>query len=653
MAVKRFFSEYFGGVSFRAKYFFSLSIPIVALLFVTLLEIVTVHLHRQAEADLMIHQEALSNNSQLIKAVLDMQTGLRGFLLSDSEAYLEPYYVGQAQIADLIEKGKDINRAVSEEQYQKIAEVERLHRSWMNSVAIPSIKLKQDTRIRTSEKSAMMAQMLNTQKGKMLVDGIRLVLDKHEVVARSTLSRIEDQHSKLENYILLLTLLSPVIIIGLTIIFSSRFIRQILSHHRGLMDAVAQIRKGNYGYQADSSGNNEMTQLAEAFNDMSKQVKLAMSDREKAVSVKSDFLANMSHEIRTPLNGILGTLEMIEKEDLSDDAKGKFKLITDSSDILMRIINDILDISKMEAGRLELDPQPMNLYRAADTVVKLAEGETRDKAITLELQYDSELPHNVVADATRLKQILMNLVSNAVKFTELGSVRVVVSKQKELEDGKCLVRFEVIDTGIGINREKVGNLFQPFLQEDASITRKYGGTGLGLAICYNLVEVMSGSIFVESKVGKGTRVFFDVPLELTNKEEQDDNLEVNVEKGRYKGKSALVAEDNGINRIVAGAFLEDLGFEVCFALNGQEAVDKVAEQEFDVIFMDMQIPLMDGIQATRTILSKHEAPPPIIGLTANVMAEDLRLCIDAGMLSVITKPLSIVKLDEVLKSIRL
>lgn len=315
---------------------------------------------------------------------------------------------------------------------------------------------------------------------------------------------------------------------------------------------------------------------------------------EASSQAKSEFLANISHEIRTPMNGIMGAVQVLQDTPLSSEQREWLLVLKHSAEYLHTLLNDILDFSKIEAGKLTLEKIPVNMPALMSEVRQLFQAAANEKGIELHLQVEPETPDWVQSDPVRLRQILINFTSNALKFTHQGSVVLIAKRSERYEQG---VWLGVRDTGIGVPPHKLAELFNPFTQADASTTRKYGGTGLGLAICKRLAKLMGGRIGVESEVGRGSLFYVDLPLPPCMPEQQNTSELKVSSQGSFVGRVLLV-EDNAVNRKIATRLLEKAGLEVECAENGQEAVQKATTNGYDLILMDCQMPIMDGYEAT-------------------------------------------------------
>lgn len=378
---------------------------------------------------------------------------------------------------------------------------------------------------------------------------------------------------------------------------------------------------------------------------------------EQLLQVKSVFLANMSHEIRTPLNGIVGFTQLLESQSLPKEAAEYVGYIKSSGESLLVIINDILDVSKIESGKLKLENAPFNLKNTIESSIKNFEATSLHKRISLDFRISKDVPEVIKGDSFRLKQALLNLIGNAVKFTDKGSIIVELDVLKKFDNNRFELLFKITDTGVGIASEAVANLFQNFEQADSSITRKYGGTGLGLSISASLIGLMGGEISVESKVGEGSVFSFTIVAEkgdlLADVHHQNKTLISTQDSDVNKNINILVAEDNKINQIMIGEILKKTGYQfVDFVENGQEAVDAASSKSYDVVFMDVQMPKMDGFTATKIIKEQAAKPLPVIGLSANVFKEEKDKGKLSGMDEYLEKPINTEKLMKVLSKFK-
>jgi PAS domain S-box-containing protein len=378
----------------------------------------------------------------------------------------------------------------------------------------------------------------------------------------------------------------------------------------------------------------------------SEMLKTAKEQAEATNKAKSEFLANMSHEIRTPINGIVGMLELTLLNDLSNEQRENLAIAKSCANSLLNIINDILDFSKIEAGKLKINIIDFNVKELIDQIIKEHSVRARNKGLALTYSFSSEIPAYLLGDPDRLKQVLNNLINNAIKFTEKGEVKVQLQKVDAGSDHPEL-RFSVSDTGIGISPENVNKLFQSFSQVDGSYTRKYGGTGLGLIISKQLIEMMQGQIWVESVEGKGSKFYFTIPMMAGSKKEETGAL---VNDRNQKNYQVLLAEDDSVNQIVIARMLREKGCFVDIAGHGGEAVSACRNKQYDVILMDIQMPHMDGIEATRLIreLEGSKAHTPIIALTAFALKGDRERFMGLGMDEYIPKP---VNMDDLIRTI--
>jgi signal transduction histidine kinase/CheY-like chemotaxis protein len=371
----------------------------------------------------------------------------------------------------------------------------------------------------------------------------------------------------------------------------------------------------------------------------------AKEEAEKNARIKSEFLSIMSHELRTPMNAVLGMTQVIMEENPRKDQLENLETIKVSAESLLQIINDILDYNRLESGRLILENKDFSLRNMMDKMFTIFSLSIKQKGLTLQYYYDENLGEGFIGDEIRIKEILTNLIGNAIKFTEKGSI-IVDIKKIGLKANSSLIRFSVIDTGIGISQESITNIFDSFTQEKTDTTRKYGGTGLGLSIVKKLLELMGGKIYVESKVGEGSKFYFEIELQNSDKKFEPVITEAKPQHEQQTfSKKVLIVEDNKVNQLVMTKMLRSTGIEIDIADNGKIGFEKVLQNEYDIVFMDLLMPEMDGYEAAKEIRNCNKEIP-IIALTADVMKGVEEKTKDAGMNSYLTKP---VKKDELLK----
>ncbi|WP_214070854.1 response regulator [Mucilaginibacter sp. dw_454] len=500
---------------------------------------------------------------------------------------------------------------------------------------------------------------------------INKVLTQTEFINRK-LTKLEDDFSFtlgegsrwLENIVLRILLALSLTIGTTSILITVSVSRGIEKGLKAIIDGAALIRKGLFGTRVQVYSKDEIGVLATAFNEMTITLEYNMMDlknaednlikerdrAEASEKVKQLFLANMSHEIRTPMNAILGFARLLEEALTDKELLEYIHIIIKSGDDLLVILNDILDFSRIEAGKVNFEQQPFSLKSTVDSILLMMESKAQQKNLRIKSNIDQVIPKILIGDSVRLSQIMLNLVSNAIKFSDNGEIDIAITMVDE-NSQNLIIDFVIKDTGIGIPLEMQGKIFESFEQATTDTIRKFGGTGLGLSIAKQLVEMQDGKIFVKSEPNKGSEFYFRLPFLKEKSRISKNNVAVNnggiLEKSG-KGVKVLVVEDNTINQMLIVKVLQKRDFEIDVAENGVVALNRYKNKDYNIILMDLQMPEMDGYETTRRIRSM-EAPKkdtPIMAMTAHTIKGERERCLAIGMNDYVPKPFNVAELLE-------
>jgi two-component system, sensor histidine kinase and response regulator len=586
-------------------------------------------------------QLVISEARLLAKLILDMETGERGFIITNKPEFLEPYFVAKKSWPKIITETKYLVRD-NPKQVDSLDLIDRHLNEWLKIAAAPEISARQ------SGNEELARSLIVKGTGKTIIDSLRGEINSFIAVEKELMAnrlRVEELSSARTIKILVA---GAILTILFYLISTFLLSRDISLGIKNLLSGTEKVGEGDYSASIKNQRSDELGELSNSFNLMANSLNESHQKLLNTTRAKGEFLANMSHEIRTPINGIVGMNNFLLDTDLNDEQLEYVENIKTSSELLMVVINDVLDFSKIDSGKLDIESHPFSLRKCLDQVFFMLSAKAEDKGIKLSYDISTEVPDVIFSDSVRLKQILINLVNNSLKFTEQGYIKLSISAVSG-EGNLLTIKFALMDSGIGISEDQISSIFDSFSQAESSTARKFGGTGLGLAICKKLASLMGGDIWVESKVGKGSKFYFTILGEVG--EERDlAPKKIEIAAKDYSKLSQthdlkiLVAEDNTVNQKIVLTLLQKFGYQVDLAKNGLEALDLVKANSYDLILMDIQMPEMDGLQALAAIQeiykNNSEKLPWVIALTANVFKEDKHLYFESGFDDFMPKPLS-------------
>jgi len=576
----------------------------------------------QSSIALIVHGERIQSAiGQTLSLLQDLETGQRGFILTGNSKYLQPFDVAAKHLQSNILNLQSVLTGSS---------VQPIHIETLLPLIEEKVsELEETILLRQQQGFDAALLVINTDVGKHVMDQIRVILQIMSDEESAHLKGVEVLVEKLQYYSLIITYFGFLLFVAVSLIIAKR-LKEFIDYRRKSESILF----------------------------------VAQQKSQKANVAKSEFLSTMSHEIRTPLNGVLGLAQLLKDTDLDKGQIAQVDTILSSGQTLLAIINDVLDMSKIEAGAVELEERAFSLRDLISTITTPFQSLADDKGLKLIVNCDLSLNYVIKGDPVRLRQILWNLLSNAIKFTEEGHITIkvqVVAQTNEIEEivpelKDQLIYFSIEDSGAGISSDRVGSIFDAFTQEDNTITRKHGGTGLGLSIVKQLVSLMGGAISVKSQIGEGSNFYVYMPFSNPTHEESENvsKRHEDISIREIRPLKIILAEDNEVNAVIAKSFLEKFGHEVSHVENGKLAVDEAADGWADLILMDIHMPEMNGIDATKAIrLTELGKALPIIGLTAEAFAERHVVFREAGMNDVLTKPFTEQQLADTLVTNRL
>ena len=568
---------------------------------------------KSTSADTLHTQNVINLTNELLLDIIDKQNGVRGFIISGNERFLQPYYNSISSENKHFSELKELTK----DNAQQISRLDTLKRliNEKNNFFIKTIDSISHQKFNDEEKTAAI------ENGKSITDKIRATTKRIIEMEYALLEQTKKKNEESEKNAGVIFIMLTLGIVFILLIYYYIISIQAKKNKLALEDTYIQELK--------------IIKL-KAAKDIAEETSRIS---ELAVHAKQQFLSNMSHEIRTPMNSIVGFTNVLLKTNLTDIQKEYLQAIKTSGESLNVLINDILDLAKVDAGKMTFEKRPFHIEESITSMLHLFDLKVKEKGLEIVKEFDKKIPPILIGDPIRLHQIILNLMSNAVKFTDKGKIIVCTTLLNEDEE-KATVEIAITDTGIGIAADKINDIFNLFEQATVSTSRSYGGTGLGLAIAKQLVEAQGGSIGIKSKIGEGATFSFILSFDKNIGEEVTETApEIRIPNAEIKNLRILVAEDVPLNQLLIKTILSDFGFEYEVVANGKLAVEKLQTNTYDVILMDLMMPEMNGYEATEYIRKTMNSKIPIIALTADVTSIDVAKCKAIGMDDYISKPI--------------